>query len=415
MKANGHEEQFRIIPFTNPRTGGQSWRVTGWKRDRTRIRKNFDELAGAQAEKLALDTEWLTGHHATEVQATTLTPDQLRLCESALARLGNDADMLPAVEHWLKHGKAQSVQTTVRLDDAFDQFKTWLEVSGLRDLSRKNLSRRVNVFVNATANLLISDVTPETIEDFLSKRAGISAKSKDNDRRAVSRFFSWCIERPRRWIAMNPCREIKIPKGEAAPPSILTADECRKLLRAAQENRDGQLLPYVAVCLFAGLRPFEVSRLQWSAVNLKDREIRLEGTQTKTGDPRVIVICDTLAKWLEVCKNVPFFPANWRRGFDEIKAAAGYGGREWKTEAETEQGKQRAAEREKSESKAWPVDVMRHTAISHYFRKTGSYGQTAEQFGNSEAIIKRHYQGRVSSEDTKKFYALRPAKKAGAK
>jgi hypothetical protein len=54
---------------------------------------------------------------------------------------------------------------------------------------------------------------------------------------------------------------------------------------------------------------------------------------------------------------------------------------------------------------------MRHTAISHYFRKTGSYGQTAEQFGNSEAIIKTHYQGRVTSEDTKRFYRLRPARK----
>jgi hypothetical protein len=51
---------------------------------------------------------------------------------------------------------------------------------------------------------------------------------------------------------------------------------------------------------------------------------------------------------------------------------------------------------------------LRHTAISHYFRATGSYGRTAEQFGNSEGIIKKHYQGRVSSADTKKFYALRP-------
>ena len=64
----------------------------------------------------------------------------------------------------------------------------------------------------------------------------------------------------------------------------------------------------------------------------------------------------------------------------------------------------------------WINDVMRHTAISHYFRKTGSYGLTAEQFGNSEGIIKNNYQGRVSSADTAKFYALRPAKHgAGAK
>jgi hypothetical protein len=53
-------------------------------------------------------------------------------------------------------------------------------------------------------------------------------------------------------------------------------------------------------------------------------------------------------------------------------------------------------------------DILRHTAISHYFRATGSYGRTAEQFGNSESIIKKHYQSRVSSKDTKRFYALRP-------
>jgi hypothetical protein len=34
--------------------------------------------------------------------------------------------------------------------------------------------------------------------------------------------------------------------------------------------------------------------------------------------------------------------------------------------------------------------------------------KTAEQFGNSESIIKKHYPGRVSRADTKKFYALRP-------
>jgi len=45
-------------------------------------------------------------------------------------------------------------------------------------------------------------------------------------------------------------------------------------------------------------------------------------------------------------------------------------------------------------------DVLRHTAISHYFRATASYGRTAEQFGNLESIIKKHYQSRVSSKKT---------------
>ena len=157
------------------------------------------------------------------------------------------------------------------------------------------------------------------------------------------------------------------------------------------------LAPYIAVCLFAGLRPQEAARLTWEQVRLEDRELRLEGNQTKTKRPRVVTICSTLAAWLKAYEGEPFYPANWRKDFDKLKAEIGYDGREG------DDGKK---------LKPWPEDVLRHTAISHYFRQTGSYGRTAEQFGNSEAIIKRHYQGRVSSADTEKFYAIQPTKKA---
>ncbi len=113
----------------------------------------------------------------------------------------------------------------------------------------------------------------------------------------------------------------------------------------------------------------------------------------------MISICPTLKAWLKVCKGQSFFPTNWRKDFDAVKAAAGFGN----------PLRLSKKQREKTPTlKQWPDNVMRHTAISHYFRKTGSYGQTAGQFGNSEGIIKRHYQGRVSSEDTKAFYALEP-------
>jgi hypothetical protein len=101
---------------------------------------------------------------------------------------------------------------------------------------------------------------------------------------------------------------------------------------------------------------------------------------------------------LKAYEGKPFFPANWRKEFDMIKSAAGFG-----TPTKKEPG-----------LKPWPSDVLRHTAISHYFRATGSYGFAAEQFGNSEAIIKAHYQSRVSSDEAKAFYRLMPAK-GGAK
>jgi integrase len=159
-------------------------------------------------------------------------------------------------------------------------------------------------------------------------------------------------------------------------------EQCEALLRAAENHKRGMLAPYVAVCLFGGLRPFEAMRLTWRQVNLEDNEIRLEAKQTKTGRARVVTIDRTLAKWLQAHRGKEFFPSGWRKNFDAVKLAAGI--------------------------ENWPVDVMRHTAISHFFRECESYGRTAEQFGNSEAIIKAHYQGRVKSAETARFYAILP-------
>jgi integrase len=398
---NATKARFRILEYTNPIGGSQSWRVTGTKRDGSRIRENYSSADSARIRQVALESEFLARETQPTLQATRLTDIQTRLAEKAFDRLEEDMDLLRAVDHWLRVGRqAATAVESPRLDDAVKRFKDWLDgakdengngVCTLRDHSRKGLRTRVNIFGNSVGNSRVADIMPDEIETFLGK-LDVSPVSRDNYRRALSRFFGWCIERPRRWLATNPCRDIRIDKPEKGPPLILSVKECKKLLRSAEP---AGLAPYVALCLFGGLRPFEASRLDWRAVNLKDKEIRLEANQTKTGRARVVTIGDTLLAWLEAYKGKSFFPPNWRKKFDTVKLKVGYG----------------TPDEKHPKLKPWPVDVLRHAAISHYFRKTGSYGQTAEQFGNSEAIIKAHYQGRVSTEETNTFFNLKPKAK----
>lgn len=376
------DSRFKILEFINPRTGTTSWRVSGIKRDGARIRDNFKDLQAAQVRQLELETEWLARESQPAIRATKLSETELRLAEAAFARLESPDEILPAVDSWLRQGKAQAVKESPKLDAAVEEFKKWLDATeALRDHSKRNLRVRVDMFANSVGNVTVSTITPEFVEQYLDKRKG-SGVTRDNDRRAISRLFSWCIERPRRWMASNPAREVKVERGEKPPPAILTVDQCESLLRAAERYERGKLAPYVALCLFAGLRPFEAARLEWQQVNLDDGEIRLEKTQTKTKTARTVTIHATLKAWLAKFKGKAFFPSNWRKDFDEVKRRA------------------KIAE--------WTPDILRHTAISHFFRDTGSYGRAAEQFGNSEAIIKAHYQGRVSSEDTARFYAIKP-------
>src|SRR5262249_15714343 len=153
------------------RGGSTSWRVSGTKRDGTRIRENFSDAKTAECRKAELGLEYLRGHAEMEIRATKVSPEQLAKCETAIVKLGDDWDrIVEAVDYWLKHGKALAVKESVRLDDAFNQFVTWVDASTLRDHSKKNLKRRVKVFITSSPNVYVSEVTPDTIDKFLKNR-----------------------------------------------------------------------------------------------------------------------------------------------------------------------------------------------------------------------------------------------------
>ena len=392
--------RFKILPFTNPRTGTPSWRVTGTRRNGERIRENFASAQEAQYRHTELEAEFHAANGVAALRATRLTDEQVGIAEAAFKRLERDEDLITAVDHWLRTGKPTTIKESPRLDEALKAYEDWLETTtDLRPVTKGHLRRRVTHFVNNVGNLRVTDVLPDHIENYLAHR-NVSANTKDANCRAISSFFTWCMKGKRHWAINNPCYAVEIEgltSDDDREPVVLAVKECEALLRSAERFENGRLVPYIALCMFGGLRPFETARLTWDQVNLTDSEIRLKGTQTKTGKGRIVTICKTLKAWLSrYRKSGDIYRPTYDLELKGLRASIGYGP---KTE-------------EQPHLKPWVPDVLRHTAISHYFRATGSYGRTAEQFGNSEGIIKKHYQGRVSSEETKRFYALRPKAKS---
>ncbi len=395
--------RFKILPYTNPRTGTPSWRVTGTRRNGERIRENFARAEEAQYRHTELEGEFHAANGVAALRATRLTDEQVGIAEAAFKRLERDEDLITAVDHWLRTGQPKTIKESPRLDEALKVYTEWLETTTeLRELTKNRLRNRVEHFVANTGNVRVTDVLPEHIEKYLAQQA-VVPNTKDGYCRALSSFFSWCMKGKRHWCVNNPCYAVEIEgltSDDDREPVVLPLSDCEALLRAAEKFENGRLVPYVALCLFGGLRPFESARLTWDQVNLTDGEIRLKGTQTKTGKGRIVVICKTLKAWLSKYRKAgEIYLSTYNLELKDLRAQIGYGP---KTEKQPD-------------LKPWVPDVLRHTAISHYFRLTGSYGRTAEQFGNSEGIIKKHYQGRVTSADTKRFYALRPVAAPRAK
>ena len=170
------------------------------------------------------------------------------------------------------------------------------------------------------------------------------------------------------------------------PPEVLEVEDVQKIMRAAEAERNGALVPYLSLCVFAGLRPSEAEQVTWEMVNLKDGQIRLEGRITKTGKPRVVAVSDQLDAWLRSCEGKTFYADAHRLVFAAVRQKAGFG----------------------PGLKKWVPDVLRHSYISALLRKSKSYIEVAQQCGNSEKIIREHYEARVSTEYADKFFGIGP-------
>src|SRR5439155_12107432 len=168
-------------------------------------------------------------------------------------------------------------------------------------------------------------------------------------------------------------------KADRQDPAILTPEQAGELLEAARKQKRGLLVPYVAIGLFAGLRPTELARLTWDRIDLADKTITIGADIAKMRSKRIVEMSDNLAAWLApyASKRPAIVGKNWRRDFDTVKQAAGFGGRN----GETPEGE------ETPELKPWTQDFMRHTAISYHLAQHQHEGKTATWAGNSPDMI----------------------------
>ena len=82
----------------------------------------------------------------------------------------------------------------------------------------------------------------------------------------------------------------------------------------------------VAVLLFAGVRPEEVTALRWEHVKLAHGYIRIEPEVSKTNSVRLVRIEPNLKAWLETVppekRTGKLAPKNWQRKWQAVRRGA---------------------------------------------------------------------------------------------
>jgi integrase len=79
---------------------------------------------------------------------------------------------------------------------------------------------------------------------------------------------------------------------------IFAVNEAVPLLTTAELDPKLELVPVIAIGLFAGLRMSEIKQLDWRNVDFEHRIIDVDETIAKTRQQRNVEMCDLLVAWL---------------------------------------------------------------------------------------------------------------------
>jgi integrase len=217
---------------------------------------------------------------------------------------------------------------------------------------------------------------------------------------AIRAFYEWLIAS--RYVSQNPTtgakNRIRISDTEEKPILALGIVEVKALLAVAQKEEHLELLGFVSLALFCGIRPEEIYTTDASHLSLPERFIRITAKASKTGQNRVIPLCDTahnwLSRWRKACpKDKAFRPPNFQKRWKNLRDEAGL-------------------------FKGWVPDVLRHTFASFHYSEYQNENQLKALLGHSlnEGTLFRHYRAvqTVSGETITKrmaeeFWALTPS------
>ena len=143
-------------------------------------------------------------------------------------------------------------------------------------------------------NRQLDSVTAADVRGYIASRtaAGIAAGTVNKEVGLMSAATNWA-RRELEWDTPNPwgSRRLREPPGRAR---WLSHAEARALLDAAEARRArAPWLPsFVALTLYAGLRPGEALGLTWARVDLTARRIDFGAEDQKNGRPGAVPIND---------------------------------------------------------------------------------------------------------------------------
>lgn len=254
----------------------------------------------------------------------------------------------------------------------------------------KDIRSRLGKFAEAM-HCNISAAGPTELKMFL-EGLGASGRTWFNHARLLRTLFKFAQRERCYPRGVDPFEGIEIAYDDDSEIEIFTPTEMSRLFTAARP----EMVPFLAIGAFAGLRHAEIARLDWSDV--KADHIEVKKSKAKTRSRRIVPIQPNLQAWLapyrqQVGPVAPF--ANMSRQLLWLAEAS-------KQEADEEAGTPALPQVD------WRHNALRHSFISYRMAVLKDENAVALEAGNSPQMIFQNYRELVTESEAKTWFSICP-------
>lgn len=122
------------------------------------------------------------------------------------------------------------------------------------------------------------------------------------------------------WCDANPVSRIEVPKVQEKEIKPLTISEVKRLEKAAEMPQHRVMRFSLALMMYCGIRPTEVSRLDKKDVSRSEKCVFIRPRKSKTGGGRRV----PLRKADKIPPNERVIPDDWEKRWRALRRAAGF-------------------------------------------------------------------------------------------
>lgn len=378
--------------YSTPTKAGYTSFTVVWYKGTDRKRKVFGNLETARQEaEVIVDslsrgeiaaTDMSSEERAAFLQSKKISAPTGVSLESACTEFAESFKVLNGVSV-LTAARAYAKRFSVKIpnkqvSEVVDEFLKSKEKERVSEKYLADLKSKLESFVDRFHCAIAAIDTADIVEFLEALPHG--GRTKNNYRQALGTMLQFCKARGYLPKDHEVVEDIKEFKESVFEIDIFTPNEMNQLL----EQASGDLVPFLAIAAFAGLRHAEITRLDWEQVSLADGLIEVKAAAAKTGSRRLVPITDNLSRWLAHCAKTHgrVCPRDdMTKLLMKLSNRAGI---------------------------VWKHNALRHSFISYRLAAIQNVNQVAFEAGNSAQMIFKHYRELVRPADAQKWFSILP-------